>query len=115
MFPEMTNAQIEHVANSICDFFKIGQKQMHRRFSGHKVFLLVLDIAGVYLCYAVATWLRFGNFRKEELLPAVFPSLVSGFVFQCNDLCKVDIFIDRSHLEKIRAEVALQKTRYRRA
>ena len=66
------------------------------RAAAYKYTLLMLDMLGIYLCYVGATWLRFGGLRPEELLPAIFLPLAAGFIFQYNDLYKVNVFLDRS-------------------
>lgn len=69
---------------------------MSLRAAAYKYTLLMVDILGIYLCYVGATWLRFGSLRSEEFLPAIFLPLAAGFIFQYNDLYKVNVFLDRS-------------------
>lgn len=69
---------------------------MSMRAAPYKYFLLVVDMFFVLLCYMLAMSLRFGQVRWHELFPSVFLPLAAGFIFQYNDLYKLNVFLDRS-------------------
>lgn len=66
------------------------------RAARYKLVLLVIDMLLVDSSFLLAILLRFGNWSFVEFVAAVILPLATGFVFQYNDLYKVNVFLDRS-------------------
>jgi exopolysaccharide biosynthesis polyprenyl glycosylphosphotransferase len=66
------------------------------KFPSYKYILFFIDVIVVFAAFSLSIRWRFGYFMPQEYLAAAVLPLLAAFVFQYNNLYRINIFLDRS-------------------